>query len=428
MNSESNSKRWIPITLLSMAAFVNYLDRGNLSAALPFVARALHLDPLRQGWALAAFSITYTLFQMPVGWLVDRVPLKWLYAGCFALWCFASAATGLASSFIILILFRLLLGIGEAIYLPGGLKFISEQFGSRERAIPSVVFDLGCKVGLAIGLVFEVWILHHFGWRWLFLSTGMLGMLWLIPWLTLYPAPRRAVQATHRAPSRAALLAMLRSRDAWGMSVGFSCFNYFWYFLVGWGPSWLYTARHVPLSYLGWVAGLIYAIVGCSEMAGGWITHLLLRRGWSLSLSLRVLIVLGFSLGLLLVPASLVPNRSLAVFFVYAASLAGILISSILVVPQQYAPPGQVGTWVSFQNFIANIPGIIGPVITGWLIRRTGSFAPAFILSALVCLAGIACYLFWLRMDRSQSLGHETCSEPEEAQSSLAASRSLKRA
>ena len=403
----SSRQRWIPITLLSLAAFFNYLDRGNLSVALPFVGRDLHLDPLRQGWALAAFSITYTLAQLPVGWLVDRWPLKWLYAGAFALWCAASAATGLASSLLTLMLFRLLLGLGESIYLPGGLKFISEQFGTHERSIPSVVFDIGCKAGLAIGLVVEVWILHHFGWRWLFLSTGLIGLLWLAPWLLLYPnakvTRKTADTQPPRGPSRTSWAAMLRSRNAWGMAVGYFCWNYFWYLLVGWGPSWLYTARHIPLARLGWVAGLLYLIVGSSEMAGGWLVHGLLRRGWPISLSLKVIIAIGFLLGLLLVPASVVSDRTFALVLLYAAATSGILISGILVVPQHVAPREQVGSWVSFQNFIGNFPGIIGPVITGWLIRRTGSYIPAFVLSGVICLLGIACYLWWLQMSKQGS-------------------------
>jgi MFS transporter, ACS family, D-galactonate transporter len=402
MQHDLRRKRWIPISLISLAAFFNYLDRGNLSVALPFVGRDLHLDPLKQGWALAAFSITYTLAQLPMGWLVDRCSLRWLYATAFALWCGASAATGLASGLLELMFFRLLLGIGEAIYLPGGLKLISEQFGSHERAVPSVVFDLGCKVGLAVGLVVEVWILHHFGWRWLFLSTGLIGLLWLVPWLVLYPTPPRGRRAPPLTPSMPALARTLRSRNAWGMAVGFFCWNYFWYLLVAWGPSWLYTARHVPLAWLGWVAGLLYAIVGCSEMAGGWLNQAMLRRGWTLGGTLKATIAVGFLLGLLLVPAGLSASRGLALTFLYGAALSGVCISGLLVVPQQCAPQGQVGSWVSFQNFIGNFPGIIGPIVTGWLIRRSGSFVPAFAISSVLCLGGMICYLWWLRIGSAE--------------------------
>lgn len=396
-------RRWIPVGLLSLAALINYLDRGSLSVALPFVAHDMRLDPLQQGWALAAFSITYTLSQIPAGWMVDRWPLKRVYAGAFALWCIASAATGLAGDLAMLIFFRLLLGIGESVYLPGGLKFISEQFGPHERSVPSAIFDVGCKAGLALGLVVEVWVLRDFGWRWMFLSTGLAGMLWLLPWLLLYPAPLHAAHTRESRPSWRDLVEILRSRSVWGMSAGYFCWNYFWYLLISWGPSYLYTVRGISLHSLGWVAGFLYLVVACSEITGGWLTGFLMRRGWSVTRALKSVIVLGFLLGLFIVPAGVAADRDLAVLFLYFSALSGILISAILVVPQQYAAPDQVGRCVSVQNFIGNLPGIIGPVITGWLVKRFGSFVPAFSVGALFCLAGIVCYVWWMESLKSAS-------------------------
>jgi ACS family D-galactonate transporter-like MFS transporter len=363
---------------------------------LPFVARDMHLDPLQQGWALAAFSVTYTLFQLPAGWLADRWPLKWLYAAAFALWCLASSATGLASNLAMLIFFRLLLGIGESINLPGGLKFISEQFGPHERTIPSAIFDVGCKAGLAIGLVVEAWILREFGWRWMFLSTGLVGLLWLLPWLLLYPAPSQTAPPRRPVLPWRTLRGIIRNRNTWGMSAGFFCWNYFWYLLISWGPSYLYTVRHIPLTALGWVAGGIYLIVGSSEITGGWLTGALMKRGWSATRALKSMIVLGFCLGLFVLPASLAADRTVALAFLYISALSGVLISAVLVVPQQCASLDQVGSCVSFQNFIGNLPGIIGPVITGWLIRRFDSYVPAFLVGALICLMGIVFYVWWL--------------------------------
>jgi ACS family D-galactonate transporter-like MFS transporter len=392
-------RRWTPVVLLSLAALINYMDRGSLSVALPFVAKEMHLDPLQQGWALSAFSMTYVLSQLPMGWLVDRFPLKWLYAGCFALWCCASAATGLATGLMILILFRLLLGIGEAVYLPGGMKFIAEQFLPEERAIPSVVFDLGTKVGLAFGLIVEVWVLRHFGWRWLFLSTGLGGLLWLLPWLLMYPTPRVAPPKVQHIPVWVALRETLASRNAWGMAMGYFCWNYFWFLLVNWGPTYLYSARGVPLAALGWVASVLYLTVAASELGGGWVMDQLVHHGWTLKSAIRFTITVGFSIGLLALPASMVTGRWLAVGLLYISAISGMLIAGLLVVPLEVAPRGRVGSWVSFQNLIGNIPGIVGPVITGWMVKRTGSFVPAFALAALICLGGIGCYLVWVKLE-----------------------------
>ncbi|SFS20814.1 Sugar phosphate permease [Granulicella pectinivorans] len=394
-------RRWTPVVLLSLASLINYMDRGSLSVALPFVAKEMHLDPLQEGWALSAFSVTYVLSQMPVGWLVDRVSLKWLYAACFALWCGASAATGLATGLMTLILCRLLLGMGEAIYLPGGMKFIAEQFLPEERSIPAAVFDVGCKLGLALGLVVEVWILRRFGWRWLFLSTGFGGLVWLLPWLLLYPKPQVKDAPPTRLGSWEALRKTLSSRNAWGMAAGYACWNYFWYLVLNWGPTYLYKARGVPLEALGWVASAFYLIVAMTEVGGGWLVKRLVHGGWTLTRAIRFVIAAGFAIGMIALPASMVTGRTAAVGLFYVSALSGIVMAGLLMVPLQVSPRNQVGSWVGFQNFIGNIPGIAGPVITGWIVKRTGSFVPAFALAAVICLAGIWCYLGWVRLDRN---------------------------
>jgi len=103
------------------------------------------------------------------------------------------------------------------------------------------------------------------------------------------------------------------------------------------------------------------------------------------------------------------PDRSLSLLLLYISALSGVVVSGVLVVPQQCASPGHIGSYVSFQNFIANLPGIIGPIITGWTVRRFDSFVPAFSLGALICVGGIACYVWWLGSLRHEdTLGDST--------------------
>jgi MFS transporter, ACS family, D-galactonate transporter len=217
-----------------------------------------------------------------------------------------------------------------------------------------------------------------------------------LPWLLLYPEPLKTAPWRRAPLPWKTLRGIIRSRNTWGMAAGFFCWNYFWYLLISWGPSYLYTVRHIPLRALGWVAGGLYLLVGSSEVAGGWLTSVLMKRGWSVTRALKSAIIVGFALGLFILPASLVADRTIAVLLLYIAALSGVLISAILVVPQQCTVLYQVGSYVSFQNLIGNLPGIVGPVITGWLVRRFGSFIPAFSIGALICLTGIVCYVWWL--------------------------------
>jgi MFS family permease len=160
------------------------------------------------------------------------------------------------------------------------------------------------------------------------------------------------------------------------------------------------------------VAGTLYLVVAASELTGSWIVGRLIRRGWPILRAFRLVIGVGFGLGLLALPAAMVRGQWLAVGLLYLSATSGMLIAGIMVVPTQVAPHDRVGTWMGFQNLGANVPGIVGPVVTGWLVKRTGSFVPAFGLAAVICLVGIACYLWGLRIEDAAGVGDGDRSAP----------------
>src|SRR5205823_14010498 len=139
----TNARRWTIVWLLFTASLINYFDRQTLSYALPLLATDFHLSPFQLGVLSSAFFWSYALMQIPLGLCADRFNLRWLYAGTFALWSFAQGLTGLAGSFGVLIGCRMLLGVGEAIYLVGGTKVVSLLFPLSDRGLPCGIFDSG---------------------------------------------------------------------------------------------------------------------------------------------------------------------------------------------------------------------------------------------------------------------------------------------
>src|SRR5215470_8284080 len=129
----SNKRRWPIIILLFTASLINYLDRAAISFSLPLISKDFHLTAQSKGLLLSSFFWSYALMQIPIGWSADRFNLRWLYAGAFILWSFAQGLTGLAGSLTALLAFRILLGVGESIYLPGGTKIVSVLFAPQER-------------------------------------------------------------------------------------------------------------------------------------------------------------------------------------------------------------------------------------------------------------------------------------------------------
>src|SRR5207302_3542233 len=133
----SNARRWGIVSLLFTASLINYLDRATLAVALPAIARDLALGPALKGILLSSFFWSYAAMQVPIGWFADRVNLRWLYAGLFAIWSLACGLTGFAGSLTVLVALRMLLGVGESIYLAGGTKIVGAFFAPAERGLPS---------------------------------------------------------------------------------------------------------------------------------------------------------------------------------------------------------------------------------------------------------------------------------------------------
>jgi MFS family permease len=398
LNSVSNARRWLLVALLGVAALINYLDRATLSVALPRIATDLSLGPTAKGLVLSAFFWSYALMQVPVGLLADRWNLRWLYAGAFALWSVACGLTGAAGGLAVLIVVRIILGVGESVYLPSSVKLICTLFPSRDRGLPNGILDSGTRLGLALGAPLIAWLTVRYGWRTMFFLVGFLALMWLLPWLLVFPSPYPnaavAPPAEERTIQSPGSWQLTLDRNLLGCCLGFFCYGYYQYLLVTWLPDYFVHVRHFTLLEAGAYASLTYLVWSISAPLGGWISDRLIRRGWNETRVRKGVLTAAFSTGLLLIPAALVAKATSAVPLVTAASLVGGSTANLLAIFQCCAPRGQVGSWMGTGNFIGNIGGVLSPLLTGILISRTGSYFPGFALAPLVLVAGLLCFWF----------------------------------
>jgi len=395
----SNARRWMIVWLLFAASVINYFDRQTLSYALPLLAKEFRLDPVQQGVLASAFFWSYALMQIPMGLVADRVNLRWLYAGTFALWSLAQALTGLARSVAMLIGCRVLLGIGEAIYLVGGTKVVSLLFPISQRGLPCGLFDAGTRTGLVLEGLTIGWLLQTLGWRATFVVVGLAALVWLLPWFLATPPQMRessGPRAQSALPDWTQIGMLLRNRDLLGVLLGFFCFDYFWYLLLTWLPSYLVNVRRLTILRAGIYASLPFLVFGVCQPLGGWIADRLIRQGADPGRTRKGMISAAFLTGLLIIPAAYAPTAGTALLFLIGSCLVGLSTANQIVLLQACTPPDRLGLAVGVYNFVGNIAGVLAPIVTGFVILASGSYTPAFVIAAVALALSQFGYWFFV--------------------------------
>lgn len=381
------------MALLVFSVCVSYIDRGNLSVAAPLIGPAFSLTPSKLGALFSAFFVTYSVFQIVSGWLVDRYNVNWVYAAGFFVWTAATLFTGFCSGFGFLLLFRLLLGAGESVSYPAVSKIIASNFAEQNRGFLNALIDAGAKTGPAIGTLLGGLLIARYGWRILFIGLGAGSLLWLIPWC-LYAREAR-VSKEDSTSSSVGFRDILRRRAAWGTLLGMLCYGYVWYFILSWLPSYLVSERHFSLSGMAWIASLSYWVMAVSTIVFGWISDRQIRSGADAITTRKRFIITGLLGCIILLPAALAPNAQTAVLLLVVACVSiGLFTSNCWALTQTLAGPEASGRWTGIQNAFGNLGGVLSPVVAGYLVTRSGSFLLSLAVACVVLLAGAGSYLF----------------------------------
>lgn len=389
----SPARAWSIAGLLSLAGFINYLDRAIISIALPVIGAELHLGPAAKGVLLSSFFWSYALMQLPVGWAADRYNLRWLYSGGFALWSLACGFTGFATTLGVLMIMRVALGVGESIYMPGGMKIVSLLFGRKERGLASGLMNCGTRAGLALGAPLIAYLVRSLGWHRSFFVLGFGAVFWLIPWMSVYPADMGSRHSAP-APSLRRTLATL-DRNLLGMCLGHVGFSYYWYLLVTWLPDYLVESRHMTLQRAGAFVTIPYLVFTVSEPLGGWIADRLVTFGFNERRARKAVVTAAFFSSVMLLVAARTAGDTAAVWMIGAASLVGLATGNLYTLTANAAPEDTVGVWMGFLNFAGNVSGVVAPVVTGLLIQRTGSYYPGFAVAVVILHLALPAY-WWI--------------------------------
>jgi sugar phosphate permease len=401
--------------LLTLGCAVNYVDRSTLAIANPLIRHDLDLSIAQMGLLLSAFLWAYAFAQLPGGALVDRVgPHRLLSAG-LALWSVAQAVAGFVTSFWQFSIARVFLGLGEAPMFSSAVRVVRDWYNVRDRGLPTGIWNCTSSLGPALAPPILTVLMISLGWRWMFASMGILGLVVAAAWYALYRDPTEALhteeerhyltdgeEARTYAPVRLAeWLGLFRFRTTWGLVLGFFGVVYMGWLYLAWLPGYLEMQRHMSIPKTGIVAAIPFAFGVVGSIGGGWIADWLMRRGFSPINSRKIPVIIGL-LGMVVftVVAAETPSDITAVASISAALMFGASASGMSwALASVAAPANCTASLGAIQNFGGYLGGALAPTVTGFIVQATGSFVPALLVSAAIGLASALAYLVVIRSE-----------------------------
>ena len=405
-------RRWRIAALLGFGVLVNYFDRVNLSVSYDALNHEFGLSTVAFGFLLSAYSWTYAMCQIPSGALLDRFGVKFIGRVSTVIWSIASFAAAAATGVWHFFTARLLLGVGEAPTFPANAKAVGYWFPQQERSLATACFDAMAKFANAIGVPLIGILLLHVGWRWSFAATGFVSLTYFVIFFFVYrdPADDPKLSAEERdyikagaaqsegLVSSASLAYLLTNRKVLGLAIGSAAYNYCFYLLLTWLPGYLSISLHQDLLHSVLYTSVPWAVATITDLFfGGWLVDALVMHGYDASTVRQSVLIGGTSLGVAIFAAGAATTPAVAVFWI-TVSLGGLAAAAPVgwSIPSLIAPRGSVGRVGGVMNFASQLAAISAPIVTGYVVARTRSFAGAFILAAIFLVIGIAAYAFLL--------------------------------
>ena len=380
------------VLLLGAAVFLNYVDRGAVGIAAPLMQGDLGLSATQFGTAVSAFFWMYVPVQLFVGWLCDRFSVYRLMALGVMVWAASTLLMGLAGGFLSLLVLRVMLGLGESIAFPGSSKIIARHVPPERRGVANAVVSTGIALGPAVGTLAGGLIVASLGWRPMFVIFGLATLIWLLPWRRAVAALAPGVEQERDAP--VPVRSLIRRWSMWSMGIGHFASNYGFYFLLAWLPLYLTKQRGLSIVEMTWLATLGYAVQAVAALWLGSISDRWTRSGRSEAAIRRWMMAIAQAV-LAACIAGIAISSSMTLVGLYlclAGAATAALSTNTFAIAQMFSGPRAAGSWIGIQNAIGNSSGIVGPIVSGWLIDRTGgNYNSAFVLAA-----GIAAFgAFW---------------------------------
>jgi MFS transporter, ACS family, glucarate transporter len=421
--AKKTKTRWGVLAVLFFITMINYADRSTISIAGPSITKDLGLTAVHMGYIFSAFGWAYVIAQLPGGWLLDKFGSKKVYAMSIFLWSLCTLLQGgvgfLTGALAIGVLFalRFMVGATEAPSFPANSRIVAAWFPANERGTASAIFNSAQYAATAVFAPLMGWLVHSFGWHYVFSVMGILGLLYVFVWNKFVFAPKDHPKTNQaeldyieqggalinldqkkggktEGPNLQYIKQLLKNRMMLGIYIAQYCINALTYFFITWFPVYLVQARGMSILKAGFMASIPALCGFLGGILGGFVSDWLLSKHFSLSVSRKVPIVVGMLLSMSIIICNYTDSQTLVVAFM-ALSFFGKGIGALgWAVNSDTAPKQIAGLSGGLLNTFGNISSITTPIAIGYIVEVTKSFNWALIYVGLHALVATICYLF----------------------------------
>ncbi|MBM6603030.1 MFS transporter [Pediococcus acidilactici] len=412
----STNMRYVILAFVFINIVINYMDRTNVSIAMPELSKEIGLSTVQQGLIFSAFGWIYAAMQIPGGILLDKFGSRIMYFISLFGWSLVTVFQAFISGFGQLMGLRLGVGFFEAPVMPANNRAISYWFPEDERGTAIGIYSSAQFLGLAFSTPILYGIHNSIGWRGLFVVTGVVGIIWSIIWYIFYSDPDKSRFVgqdelkyiktggaitdddlknvdKHKVKLNSQNIKQLFSRRLIGIYIGqFAISGTFWFFLT-WFPTYLTKAKHVNFLQSGFLSSIPYLAAFCGVILAGFISDQLIKKGRSASLARKAPVITGLLLTLLILGANFVSNPALIILFMSIAFFGNGLATITWVFVTALAPKHLIGLAGGIFNGCGALSSIVIPVVIGILVSN-GNFSSALVFIAAIALLGALSYIF----------------------------------
>ncbi len=382
----SSGRAWLILSFLFFLTVIMFIGRQALSVMAPVLRSAFHLSNAAYGRVVSALGFGMMTGEFPMGYLMDRLGARLGLTAAICWWSTASASFALAGSGLSLGLSQFWKGTGECAAYSGGVKTVTRLFEKKDRTLAIGIFNGGSVIGATLAVPAIVYLLEHYGFRIAFLVPAVAGFLWIPAWWFMYG--KEASDSAHSSPPPVSVRELLGNSSGWAVMlcrffIG-PVMQFYWY----WTPSYLFSARHMTMAQIGFLAWIPFLMGDVGGIGGGWAAGVLIRHGFSVRNTRRILMY-GSALVCLLSFAIPYLHGTASVMAMLCLTIAAdnFLSAHMFAAVTDLFPEHQVGRATGLTGIAGGLSGMLFPLLTGILVDRI-SYTPVFVLVGLMPLAG----------------------------------------